>query len=58
VKPMCDKRDTDRNSIVKHDDNIPRGKFGLSLEDNVKIDFQQIGWEGVNWIDLARTMDK
>jgi hypothetical protein len=26
--------------------------------DNIKKDFRQIGWEGMNWIDLAHGRDK
>ena len=23
-------------------------------EDNIRMDFQEVEWEGINWIDLAR----
>jgi hypothetical protein len=26
--------------------------------DNIKIDLRDIGWEGVNWIDLAQDRDQ
>jgi len=26
-------------------------------EDNIRIDFKEIGWEGVNWIHLAQDRD-
>jgi hypothetical protein len=27
-------------------------------EDNIKVDLKEIGWEGVNQIDLAQDVDK
>ena len=33
--------------------------LGLSgQEDNIKIDLNDIGWEGMNWIHLAQDRDK
>jgi hypothetical protein len=26
-------------------------------EDNIKIDLEEVGWEGVDWIDMAQDMD-
>jgi hypothetical protein len=26
--------------------------------DNIKIDLREIGWDGVDWIDLAQDMDQ
>jgi hypothetical protein len=26
--------------------------------DNIKIDLRAIGWDGVDWIDLAKDMDQ
>jgi hypothetical protein len=26
--------------------------------DNIKIDLKEIGWDGVEWIDLAQDKDK
>jgi hypothetical protein len=31
----------------------PDGRPRLRWEDNIKIDLQEVGWEGVDWIDLA-----
>jgi hypothetical protein len=41
----------------------PEGKRELGrrrrrLEDNINIDLQKTGWEGVDWIDVAQDMDK
>jgi hypothetical protein len=37
----------------------PEGRRPLQIsrsrwEDNIKIDLQEIGWEGLDWIDLAQ----
>jgi hypothetical protein len=31
--------------------------FGIRLEDNIKMDLQEVGWGGMDWIDLAGDMD-
>jgi hypothetical protein len=41
---------------------IPEGRRplerpGLRLEDNIKIDLQEVGWNR-DWIDLAQDMDR
>jgi hypothetical protein len=28
------------------------------MEDNIKVDLKEIGWEGTDWINLAWDMDK
>jgi len=27
-------------------------------EDNIKMDFQEVGWAGMGWIDLAQDRDR
>jgi len=41
----------------------PEGKRGPERprhgwEDNIKMDYQELGWEGMNWIDLAEGRDR
>jgi hypothetical protein len=36
----------------------PLGRTRRRLVDNIKIDFSEIGWGGMNWVDLAQDMDK
>jgi hypothetical protein len=36
----------------------PLGRPGCSWEDNIKIDLKEIGWQCVDWIDLAQDRDK
>jgi hypothetical protein len=44
------------NPEVKWQLGCPRHR----LEDNIKMDFEEIGWEGMDWIRLAqdRTSDR
>ena len=34
--------------------NRPTGRYKHRWEDNIKIDFKEISWETVDWIDLAQ----
>jgi hypothetical protein len=36
----------------------PLGKRGRRWEGNIKIDFGEIRWESVDWIDLAQNRGK
>jgi hypothetical protein len=41
----------------------PKGKRPLERPrrrsvDNIKIDLREIGWDGMDWIDLAQDMDQ
>jgi hypothetical protein len=36
----------------------PRGRPRCTWEDNNKISLQQIGWEGIHWIELAKDGEK
>jgi hypothetical protein len=42
---------------------MPEGKRPLRRpthrwEDNIKMDLREIGWDGVDWIDLAQDKDQ
>jgi hypothetical protein len=28
------------------------------MEDNIKMDLQEVGWGGINWIDMAQDRDR
>jgi hypothetical protein len=34
------------------------GKTRRRWVDNIKMDLREIVWDGMNWIDLAQTMDQ
>jgi hypothetical protein len=37
----------------------PEGKRPLSVwVDNIKMDFREIGWDGMDWIELAQDKDQ
>jgi hypothetical protein len=36
----------------KHEGNIPLERPRRGWHDNIKTDLKEIGWEGVDWIDL------
>jgi hypothetical protein len=40
--------------IGRHEEKRPLERPRRRWEDNIKMDIKEIGWEGVNWIHLAR----
>jgi hypothetical protein len=36
----------------------PVGRARRRWVDNIKIDFREMGWDGVDWIDLAQDRDQ
>jgi hypothetical protein len=36
----------------------PLGRRRRRREDNIKVDLREIGWGGVDWIDLAQDRDQ
>jgi hypothetical protein len=36
----------------------PLGKPRRGWEDNIKMDLQEVGWMGMNWIELAHDSDR
>jgi hypothetical protein len=36
----------------------PLGKPRLRWEDNIEMDLQEVGWEGLDWIDMAQDRDR
>jgi hypothetical protein len=50
---MGEKRNAYRILVGKPEGNRPLGIPRRSWVDNIKIDLRQIGWDDMNWIDLA-----
>jgi hypothetical protein len=40
--------------VVKSEGERPLGRSGHRWKDNIRMDLREIGWEGVDWIYLAR----
>ena len=36
----------------------PLGRPRHRCEDNIKMDLQDVGWRGMDWIDLAQDRDR
>jgi hypothetical protein len=53
---METKRNTYRILVGKPQGKRPLGRQRRRWVDNIKIDLMEIGWDGMNWIDLAQDM--
>ena len=36
----------------------PLGRQKRGWRDNIKMDLREVGWEGMDWIDLAQDRDR
>jgi hypothetical protein len=43
--------------VGKPEGKIPLRRLKCKWEDSIKVNLQEIGWRGVEWIDLAQDMD-
>jgi len=48
-----ERRGAYRVLVGKPDGNVPLGSRRRRWEDNIKIDLQEVGCEGMDWIELA-----
>jgi hypothetical protein len=53
VARMREKRDAYRILMVKPEGNRPLGRSRRRWEDNIKINLREVGWGGMDWIDLS-----
>jgi hypothetical protein len=44
--------------VGKPEGKRPLGRPRRRWEDNIKIDLQEVSWEGTDWIDLAQERDR
>ena len=58
VARMRERRGIYRDLVEKRKGNRPLGKPRRRWKDNIKTDLQEVGYEGMNWIDLAQDMDR
>jgi hypothetical protein len=50
---MGEKRNAYRILVEKPEERRPLGRPRRRWVGNIKIDFRKIGWDGMDWIDLA-----
>jgi hypothetical protein len=55
---MGERRGAYRVLVGKPEKKRPLRRRRRRWEDNIKVDFKEIGWEGMNRINLAQDVDK
>jgi hypothetical protein len=55
---MGEQRNAYRISMGKPEGKRPLGRKKQRWEHNIKIDLREIGWDGMDWIDLAQDRDQ
>jgi hypothetical protein len=58
VACMGEKRNAYRILVGKPEGRRPLGRPRHRWVDNIKIDLSEIGWDGVDWVDLAQDRDQ
>jgi hypothetical protein len=58
VAHMGEKRGTYRILVGRPEGRRPLGGPRRRWEDNIKMDLQEVGWLGMNWIELAQDRDR
>ena len=54
---MSDKRNVYRVLVGKPEGKRPLGRLRRRWEDNIKMDIQEVGYGGMDWIELAQDRD-
>jgi hypothetical protein len=55
---MLEKRNAYKVLVGKPEGKRPVGRPRRRWEDNIKMDLREIGWSGMDWIDLAQDRDQ
>jgi len=53
-----DRRAVYRVLVRRPEGKRPFGRQRCRLEDNIKMDLQEVGWWDMYWIDLAQNRDR
>jgi hypothetical protein len=54
----CEGRGAYRIFVGRPEGRRPLGRPRRRWEDNIKIDVQEVGWGGMDWIDMAQDRDR
>jgi hypothetical protein len=55
---MGERRGAYRALVGKPEGSRPLGRPWRRWEDNIKMDLREVGWGGMDWIDLAQDRDR
>jgi hypothetical protein len=55
---MGERRGAYRALVGKPEGRRPLGKPRRRWEDNIKMDLREVGWGGMDWINLAQDRDR
>jgi hypothetical protein len=55
---MGDGRGSYRSLVGRPDGRRPIGRTRHRWEDNIKMDLQEMGWRGMDWIELVQDRDR
>jgi len=55
---MGERRVVYRVSVEKPEGQRPLGRLRRRWKDNIKMDFQEVGCRGMDWIELAQDSDR
>jgi len=58
VASMGESRGVYRVLVGKSEGKRPLGKPRHRWEDNIKMDLQEVGWGGIDWIDLFQDRER
>jgi hypothetical protein len=58
VARMWEKRNAYRILVAKPEGKIPLRRPRRTWVDNTKMDLREIGWGGLDWLDLAQDKDQ
>jgi hypothetical protein len=58
VEQMVEKRNAYRRLVGKPEGKRQLGRPRRKWVDNIKMDLRGIGWDGMDWIDLAQDRDQ